>query len=103
MLSPRIHNPELHSASVADELASHSRPGMSEIRRWRRLEADQFGAERVMETETPRVESLPLQTDHRGAAIGKVSEQGMPERRQVHPDLVRATGLEPATQSAHRS
>src|ERR1700679_1867944 len=66
----------------------------------------------MLETEQPRVQRLAREIRRRGkggrlgpglgtrrdagAAIGRVADQGMAQMGQVHADLVRAAGLQPA-------
>src|SRR5580765_8948622 len=53
---------------------------------------------RVLEAEPDRVQPLPLQPDPLGedrvGAVGEVADARVVQGREVHPDLVRPTGLE---------
>ncbi len=56
---------------------------------------DVLSRERVLEAEPLGVEELPPKAEIAPYAIRAVARHGQIDRGQVHPDLVRATRLEP--------
>src|SRR5215211_9113176 len=68
-----------------------------QIGRERRLHLDAFARERVREAEPRRVEELAAEPGVRSAVDG-VADDRKPDRREMHADLVRASGFEPDAQ-----
>src|SRR5437867_13245524 len=54
------------------------------------------------ETEAPRVQRLAMERYPMAATVRGIADERMPERREVHPDLMRAPRLEPARKQCAR-
>src|SRR5215831_20739053 len=65
-----------------------------EVFRQRRLDLDSLAAERMRERKPFRMQELALQPELARASVDGIAGDGQPDRVQVHPDLVRAAGLE---------
>ena len=86
-----VHVAHLRDRPARPTTRARGRPG----RRWRTRPIDRS---RMCEREPHRVQPLPSQADFRRerrvGAIRKVADARMPQRRHMHPDLMRSTGLE---------
>src|SRR5438105_9609926 len=69
-----------------------------EVGRQRRGHVDVLARHRMRERETRGMQELPVQPELAGAAVDGVAGNREVDRRQVHPDLVRSSGLEPDPQ-----
>src|SRR6478735_9815207 len=78
--------------------------GAGEVLGVGRLVLDVVAGVRVLEAQAYGVQPLPLQPDPAGerrvGAVGEVADAGVLEGSHVHPDLVRAAGLEVDLQQA---
>src|SRR5918997_6038317 len=61
----------------------------------RRGDVDPLLCERVLEREAAGVQELALEPEVAADAVDRVARDGQADRRQVHPDLVRAPRLQP--------
>src|ERR1700730_10025226 len=56
----------------------------------------------VLERQARRVQELALETEQAWRAVLRISAHGVPDRLQVHANLMRATRLEPHSQQRRR-
>ena len=56
------------------------------------MKAQRLGRERMLELQTAGMQTQPITGNRRNLAIQRVSEDGMPQSRQMHPQLMGTAG-----------